>query len=142
MTHDTYDAGLGVRRAVLGSEHVHRAQRQATEFTADFDHLITTYAWGTIWSRTGLDRRSRSMITIAVLVALGADEELALHIRGAMNNGLELAEIKEVLLHTAIYCGVPAANTAFAIAQRVIDEAPVEPTDGSNGSERSSTGHR
>jgi len=115
-------AGMQVRREVLGDAHVDRAAAAADEFTAEFQQLITTYAWGTIWTRPGLDRRSRSLITLTALVAGGHDEELALHLRGALRNGVTRDEIKELLLQTAIYCGVPAANTAFRIAQRVLAE--------------------
>ncbi|WP_307873278.1 bifunctional 3-oxoadipate enol-lactonase/4-carboxymuconolactone decarboxylase PcaDC [Paractinoplanes tereljensis] len=118
----TRDAGMQVRRAVLGDAHVDRAVAGTTEFTRDFQELITAYAWGEIWTRPGLDRRSRSMITMTALVALGHHEELAMHVRAARTNGLSADEIKEVLLQTAIYCGVPAANTAFRIAQRVLEE--------------------
>ncbi len=117
---DTYDRGMEVRRAVLGDEHVDRAAARATDFTADFQDLITRYAWGEIWTRPGLDRRTRSCITLAALVAGGHDQELAMHVRAALRNGLTPEEIKEVLLQTAIYCGVPAANSAFAIAQEVL----------------------
>jgi len=120
---DVRSAGLAVRRAVLGDAHVDRSQAGTTEFTREFQDFITTYAWGGIWTRPGLDRRSRSMITLTALVALGHHEELALHLRAARTNGLTDDEIKEVLLQTAIYCGVPAANTAFRIAQRVLGEA-------------------
>ncbi len=119
---DTYDRGMEVRRAVLGDEHVDRAAARATEFTADFQDLITRYAWGEIWTRPGLDRRTRSCITLTALVAGGHDQELAMHVRAALRNGLTPEEIKEVLLQTAIYCGVPAANSAFAIAQEVLVE--------------------
>lgn len=119
---DTYDRGMEVRRAVLGDEHVDRASARATEFTADFQDLITRYAWGEIWTRPGLDRRTRSCITLTALVAGGHDQELAMHVRAALRNGLTPEEIKEVLLQTAIYCGVPAANSAFAIAQEVLVE--------------------
>ncbi|GAA2656947.1 bifunctional 3-oxoadipate enol-lactonase/4-carboxymuconolactone decarboxylase PcaDC [Paractinoplanes durhamensis] len=118
----TRDAGMAVRRAVLGDAHVDRAVAGTTPFTRDFQELITAYAWGEIWTRPGLDRRSRSIITMTALVALGHHEELAMHVRAARTNGLTDDEIKEVLLQTAIYCGVPAANTAFRIAQRVLDE--------------------
>jgi 3-oxoadipate enol-lactonase/4-carboxymuconolactone decarboxylase len=114
--------GMAVRRAVLGDEHVDRAIAGTTEFTRDFQDLITRYAWGEVWTRLGLDRRSRSMITLTALVAGGHHEELALHVRAARRNGLTVDEIKEVLLHAAIYCGVPAANAAFRIAQRVLAE--------------------
>jgi 3-oxoadipate enol-lactonase/4-carboxymuconolactone decarboxylase len=114
--------GMSVRRAVLGDAHVDRAVAGTTAFTAEFQDLITRYAWGEIWSRPGLDRRSRSLITLTALVALGHTEELAMHVRAARTNGLTENEIKEVLLQTAVYCGVPAANTAFRIAQRVLAE--------------------
>jgi 3-oxoadipate enol-lactonase / 4-carboxymuconolactone decarboxylase len=118
----TYDAGMVVRREVLGDEHVDRAEAGTTDFTRDFQELITSYAWGTIWTRPGLDRRSRSLITLTALVAGGHHEELAMHLRAARTNGLTVDEIKELLLQTAIYCGVPAANTAFRIAQQVLAE--------------------
>ena len=118
----TRDDGMKVRREVLGDEHVDRAAAATTEFTHDFQELITAYAWGEIWTRPGLDRRSRSMITLTALVARGHHEELALHVRAALRNGLTVDEIKEVLLQTAIYCGVPDANTAFRIAQQVLEE--------------------
>ncbi len=121
-----YDDGMEVRREVLGSEHVDRATQNATDFTSDFQQLITEYAWGTIWTRPGLDRRSRSLITLTALVAGGHHEELALHVRAALTNGLTVDEIKETLLQTAIYCGVPAANTAFRIAQDVLEETSGE----------------
>jgi 3-oxoadipate enol-lactonase/4-carboxymuconolactone decarboxylase len=116
------DEGMRVRREVLGDEHVDRAVERTTDFTRDFQDLITRYAWGEIWTRPGLDRRTRSCITLTALVALGRDEELAMHVRAALRNGLSADEIKEVLLQCAIYCGVPAANAAFAVAQRVLDE--------------------
>ena len=113
---------MEVRRAVLGDAHVDAAVERTTPFTADFQDLITRYAWGEIWTRPGLDRRTRSCITLAALVALGREEELAMHVRAARRNGVTADEIKEVLLHCAIYCGVPAANGAFAVAQRVLAE--------------------
>jgi 3-oxoadipate enol-lactonase / 4-carboxymuconolactone decarboxylase len=116
------DDGMRTRRAVLGDEHVDRAIGATTDFTADFQDLITRYAWGEIWTRPGLDRRMRSAITIAALVAGGHENELAMHVRAARRNGLTAGEIKEVLLHCAIYCGVPAANSAFAIARRALEE--------------------
>ena len=115
-------SGERTRREVLGDEHVDAAIERTTEFTEDFQDLITRYAWGEIWARPGLDRRTRSCVTLAALVALGREEELAMHVRAALRNGLTPDEIKEVLLQTAIYCGVPAANSAFAIAQRVLGE--------------------
>lgn len=117
-----HERGMGVRREVLGDEHVDAAIERTTEFTADFQDLITRYAWGEIWSRPGLDRRARSLITLATLVALGREEELAMHVHAAVRIGVTPDEIKEVLLHSAIYCGVPAANGAFAVAQRALDE--------------------
>ena len=115
-----HDRGMRVRREVLGDEHVDAAIARTTEFTADFQDLITRYAWGEIWTRPGLDRRTRSCITLTALVALGKLDELEMHVRAALRGGLTVDEIKEVLLQSAIYCGVPAANSAFAIAQRVL----------------------
>lgn len=114
--------GERVRREVLGDEHVDRARERTNEFTRDFQDFIERYAWGEIWARPGLDRRARSLITLAVLTALGRDEELAMHVRAARRNGLTVDEIKETLLHCAVYCGVPAANTAFHIADEVLRE--------------------
>jgi 4-carboxymuconolactone decarboxylase len=122
MTEDRHERGMEVRREVLGDEHVDGAIERTTPFTADFQDLITRYAWGEIWSRPGLDRRTRSAITLTVLVALGRTEELPMHVRAARRNGLSEDEIEEVLLHCAVYCGVPAANTAFAIAAKVLEE--------------------
>ncbi|MGI8712596.1 MAG: 4-carboxymuconolactone decarboxylase [Solirubrobacteraceae bacterium] len=116
-----HDAGMEVRRAVLGDAHVDRAQERTTELTAPFQDFITRYAWGSVWTRPGLDRRTRSAITLTALTTLGRENELEMHVRGALRNGLTPEEIGEVLLHTAIYAGVPAANAAFAIAQRTID---------------------
>lgn len=118
----SYEDGMTVRREVLGDAHVDSAVAQTTDFTADFQDLITRYAWGDIWTRPGLDRRSRSLITLTALVARGHHDELAMHVRAARRNGLTVGEIKEVLLQTAIYCGVPEANTAFRIASRVLAE--------------------
>lgn len=117
-----YGAGMAVRRDVVGDAHVDRAVAGTTKFTADFQDLITRYAWGGIWTRPGLDRRSRSMITLTALVARGHHEELAMHVRAARRNGLTNEEVKEVLLQTAIYCGVPEANTAFRIANQVLTD--------------------
>jgi 3-oxoadipate enol-lactonase/4-carboxymuconolactone decarboxylase len=117
---DPYDAGIKVRREVLGDAHVDRALAQADEFSGDFQEFITRYAWGEVWNRPGLDRRTRSCITLTALVAGGHLDELAFHTRAALRNGLTPAEIKEVLLHAAVYCGVPAANSAFKVAQEVI----------------------
>jgi 4-carboxymuconolactone decarboxylase len=122
MTDDPYEAGMRVRREVLGDTHVDRAVEATTEFSAAFQDFITRYAWGSVWTRDGLDRRMRSAVTLAVLTALGRENELAMHVRAARTNGLTPEEISEVLLHTAVYAGVPAANAAFAIAQRVLAE--------------------
>jgi len=126
---EQFENGMRVRREVLGDEHVDRAVERTTPFTADFQDLITRYAWGEIWARPGLDRKTRSCITLAALVALGREEELAMHVRAALRVGLTPDEIKEVLLHSAIYCGVPAANGAFAVAQRVLDEVGPSPPE-------------
>ena len=127
-----YDRGMRVRREVLGDDHVDAAVERTTAFTADFQDFITRYAWGEIWARPGLDRKTRSCITLTALVALGRLEELEMHVRAAQRNGLSTDEIKEVLLHSAIYCGVPAANAAFAVAQSVFAEhdGPPEPGGG------------
>src|SRR5215212_6413546 len=122
MSDPAHEAGMKVRREVLGDAHVDRAVESTTEFTAPFQDLITRYAWGSVWARDGLDRRTRSAITLAVLTALGRENELAMHVRAARTNGLTADEISEVLLHTAVYAGVPAANAAFAIAQQVLAE--------------------
>ena len=119
---DELERGMKVRREVLGDEHVDAAVERTSDFTADFQDLITRYAWGEIWNRPGLDRRTRSAITLTALVAQGRFDELAMHVRAALRNGLTEDEIKEVLLQSAIYCGVPAANSAFAVAQRVLEE--------------------
>jgi 4-carboxymuconolactone decarboxylase len=113
---------MKIRCEVLGDAHVDRAEAGKDEFTADFQEFITRYAWGEVWARPGLDRRSRSVATLAVLVALRAEGEIAMHVLAALGNGLSADEIKEVILHTAVYAGVPAANAAFAIAQGVIAE--------------------
>ena len=117
-----YERGKKVRREVLGDDHVDAAMSRTTDLTADFQDFITRYAWGEIWSRPGLDRKTRSCITLTALLAQGRLEELELHLRGALRNGLTADEIKEVLLQGAIYCGAPAANSAFAVAQRVLGE--------------------
>jgi 4-carboxymuconolactone decarboxylase len=116
------DLGMTTRRAVLGDAHVDRATAATTGFTADFQDLITRYAWGEIWSRPGLDRRTRSLITLAMLAALSHDEELAMHVRAARRNGIGADEIGEVLLQVAVYAGVPAANRAFRAAQQALDD--------------------
>lgn len=119
---EVYDAGMEVRREVLGDAHVDRATAAATLLTAEFQELITRYAWGTIWTRPGLDRRTRSLITITALIARGHHEELAMHLRAARTNGVTLAEIRETILQSAIYCGVPDANTAFRIAAETFEQ--------------------
>ena len=121
MGDDAHERGMRVRREVLGDEHVDAAVDRTSGFTADFQDLITRYAWGEIWTRPGLDRRTRSAITLTALIATGRFEELRMHVRAALRNGLEEDEIKEVLLQSAIYCGVPAANSAFAVAQEVLE---------------------
>ena len=121
MTDPAYERGMEVRREVLGEEHVDDATARTTDFTADFQDLITRYAWGEIWTRPGLDRRIRSCMTLIALVALNRMDELGMHVRAARRNGLTREEIKEVLLHSAIYCGVPAANAAFAVAQEALE---------------------
>jgi 4-carboxymuconolactone decarboxylase len=122
------ERGFEIRREVLGDEHVDRAIERTTDFTADFQELITRYAWGDVWARPGLERRTRSLLTLAMLVALGREEELAMHVRAARRIGVTPDEIKEVFLHSAIYCGVPAANGAFKIAQEVLDETEPGPS--------------
>ncbi|HST09830.1 MAG TPA: 4-carboxymuconolactone decarboxylase [Terriglobales bacterium] len=119
---ERYDKGMEVRRAVLGDDHVNRSLQNLDDFNREFQDLITRYAWGEIWTRPGLTRRSRSLIVIATMVALNRPEELRLHIRAAFNNGVTRDEIKEVLLQSAIYCGVPAANSAFHAAEEVFAE--------------------
>jgi 3-oxoadipate enol-lactonase/4-carboxymuconolactone decarboxylase len=116
------DEGMRTRREVLGDAHVDAANERRTPFSDDFQDLITRYAWGEVWTRPGLDRRTRSAVTLTALVAQGHFEELAMHVRASLRNGLTPDEIKEVLLQCAIYCGVPAANHAFAVAQRVLQE--------------------
>jgi 4-carboxymuconolactone decarboxylase len=117
-----YDAGMKVRREVLGDEHVDRATANATDFSRPFQEYITRSAWGEAWTRPGLDRKTRSCITLAILTALRADNEIPMHVRAAVRNGLTSDEILEVLIHTAVYAGVPAANSAVAIAQRTLED--------------------
>ncbi len=119
---DVYDEGMAVRREVLGADHVDRANAGKDEFTTDFQDLITQYAWGTIWTRPGLPRTMRSAITLTALIAHGHLEEFAMHVRAALRNGLDRNDIKEIVLQSAIYCGVPAANSAFKVAQGVFRE--------------------
>ena len=120
MTESRFEIGMNVRREVLGSEHVERAQAHQTALDADFQRFITEVAWGSVWARPDLDRRTRSLVTIAVLAALGRTDELALHLRASRNTGVEQREIAEVLLHVAVYAGIPAANTAFAVAKSAL----------------------
>jgi 4-carboxymuconolactone decarboxylase len=119
---ERYEKGLSVRRAVLGDAHVDRSLKNRNEFNEDFQNLITRYAWGEIWTRPGLPRKTRSLLTIAMLVALNRPDEFRLHLRAALTNGVTKDEIKEALLHAAIYCGVPAANSAFHAAQEVFSK--------------------
>jgi len=118
---ETHDNGMKVRREVLGDEYVDASVEKTTPFTADFQDFITRYAWGEVWTRPGLDRKTRSVVTLTALMACGHHEELATHVEGALRNGLTEDEIKEVLLQGAIYCGVPAANAAFAVARQVLE---------------------
>src|SRR5688572_7058689 len=120
MTESRFDAGMKVRTEVLGAEHVAKAQARTTELDADFQRFITEMAWGAVWARPDLDRRTRSLVTIAILAALGRKEELALHVRASQNVGVDPREIAEALLHVAAYAGIPAANTAFAVAKEVL----------------------
>jgi 4-carboxymuconolactone decarboxylase len=119
---ERYEQGMTVRRAVLGSTHVDRTLTKRNEFNEEFQNLITRYAWGEIWTRPGLPRHTRSLLTLAMMVALNRADEFRLHVRAARNNGVTREEIKEVLLQTAIYCGVPAANTAFHMAEEVFEQ--------------------
>ena len=119
---ERYEQGMSVRRAVLGDAHVDRSLKNKNEFNQDFQDLITRYAWGEVWTRPGLPRHTRSLLTLAMMVALNRPDELRLHLRAAFNNGVNRDEIKEVLLQTAVYCGVPAANSAFHVAEEVFAE--------------------
>ena len=122
MDDKTFEQGMKVRRAVLGDAHVERAEANKTPFDADFQRYITEAAWGTVWTRPGLDRRTRHLITLAMVAALGKEHELALHIRATQNTGVTVDELKEVFMQVAVYAGVPAANTAFSVAKRVYAE--------------------
>ena len=134
---DRYTAGMKVRRAVLGDDHVDRSIAATTRFTAAFQEYVTGSAWNDVWSRPGLDRRTRSAITLAVLTAIRAEGEIPMHVRAAIRNGLTPDEIAEVLLHTAVYAGIPAANTAFRIAEETLGSAatgaPVPPSEDASG---------
>ena len=122
MSDDRFKKGMALRKSVLGAEHVDRAEANKTEFDADYQRYITENAWGTIWTRPGLDKKTRHMLTIAMLAALGKNDELAMHVRATRNTGVTPEELREVLLHVSVYAGVPAANSAFAIAKRVYKE--------------------
>ena len=122
MSDEKFENGMRIRREVLGNDYVDRAEANKTEFDADFQRFITETAWGSVWSRAGLDRRTRSMVTVAVLAAIGQEQELALHIRASANNGVTAEELKEVLLQVAVYAGVPAANSAYRIAKEIYSE--------------------
>jgi 4-carboxymuconolactone decarboxylase len=126
MSDSQRDQGMRIRREVLGDAHVDKAVAETTPFTAPFQDFITRVAWGDVWARPGLDRKTRSCITLAALTALGREHEIGMHVRAALRNGCTPAEIGEVLLHTAVYAGVPAANLAFAVAKRVIEEVEKE----------------
>jgi len=119
---ERYENGMTVRRAVLGDAHVEHRLKKLTDFNEDFQDLVTRHAWGEIWTRAGLPRQSRSLITLAMLVALNRGDEFRMHVRGALNNGVSREEIKEVLLQAAIYCGLPAANSAFQAAEEIFNE--------------------
>ena len=126
MTDERYDEGMKVRREVLGDEHVDRSLANQTGFDADFQRYITEFAWGSVWTRDGLDRQTRHMLTIAILAALGREHELALHLRSTRNTGVTPAQVAEVLHQVAVYAGVPAANSAFAVAKKVYAEMGVD----------------
>jgi 4-carboxymuconolactone decarboxylase len=119
---ERYETGMSLRRSVLGDDHVNRAEAAKTDFDAEFQDLITRYAWGEIWTRPDLPRHTRSLLTIALMIALNRSDELRMHLRAAANNGVTAEEIREVLLHCAIYCGVPAANAAFHVAKDVFEQ--------------------
>ncbi len=127
---ELFERGLAVRSAVLGRAHVERSRQRATALTEDWQTFITEYAWGAIWTRPGLDRKTRSMLTIALLAALGQEEELKLHLRATVNTGVSREEVKEVLMHTSVYAGVPAANSAFTHARAVFEEMDKEKANG------------
>ncbi len=122
MSNDRFDQGMAMRKSVLGAEHVARAEANKTDFDADFQRIITEGAWGTIWTRPGIDKKTRHMLTLAIIAALGKHDELAMHIRATRNTGVTPDEVREVLLQVSVYAGVPAANSAFGIAKRVYKE--------------------
>lgn len=129
MTESTYDHGMKIRRSVLGNAHVDRAEANKTPFDADFQRFIVETAWGSVWSRPGLERKTRHLLTLAMLAALGKENELALHLRATLNTGVSAEEVAEVFLHLAVYAGVPAANSAFALAKRVFAELTQNESD-------------
>ena len=124
---ERHDLGMQTRRAVLGDAHVDRATANATAFTADFQDFITRYAWGEVWTRPGLARHERSLITLAMLIALNREDEFKMHVRAAFNNGVTVLEIKELILHASLYCGLPAANAAYHAAEKVFAELNIKP---------------
>ena len=126
MANDRYDQGMAMRKSVLGAEHVARAEANKTDFDADFQRIITEGAWGTIWTRPGIDKKTRHMLTLAIIAALGKHDELAMHIRATRNTGVTPEEVREVFLQVLIYAGAPAANSAFGIAKRVYKELESE----------------
>ena len=130
MKDSTYEAGMAIRRRVLGDAHVNRATQNTTDFDAEFQELIARHAWGDIWTRPGLDLRTRSLITIAILATLGREEELKLHLRATRNTGASQDDVKELLMQVAVYAGVPAANSAVRIAKQVFEEIAQEPAKG------------
>ena len=130
MPHEKYEKGMQIRKSVLGEDYVKRAETNKSDFDADFQRLITEVAWGSVWSRPGLNRKTRHLLTIAMLAALGNHEELAMHIRATRNTGVTREEVKEVLLQVAVYAGIPAANAAVAIAKRVFEEMDEEKLTG------------
>jgi 4-carboxymuconolactone decarboxylase len=132
MPNDKYEAGMRVRREVLGDAHVDRAEANQTDFDADFQHFITETAWGAVWARSGLDRVTRHLLTITILAALGKEHELAMHVRATSNTGVTQEQLKEAFFHVAVYAGVPAANTAFSIAKKVYTELDQEMNEDKN----------
>jgi 4-carboxymuconolactone decarboxylase len=126
LADDRFDKGMAIRKSVLGADHVARAEANKTEFDADYQRFITETAWGSIWTRPGLEKKTRHMLTLAMLAALGKHDELAMHIRATRNTGVSADELKEVFLHVSVYAGVPAANSAFAIAKRIFKELEKE----------------
>ena len=142
MSESRYEIGMRERRAVLGDAHVERAEARKTAFDAPFQQFIVESAWGSLWSRADLDRRTRSLITIAILAALGRHEELALHIRACANTGAAPEEIREALMHVAVYAGIPAANSAIAIAKGIMEERTTDQTDRSDPSDRTDRSDR